>query len=340
MHENLESIINNIINLLNIEKLKENDFEGFKPVYPFNTEDIASVLCVFEPYIINQDILTVTGSGDVILDLLLKGANKITCFDINKTSSHFALLKLAAIKAKISLEDYSNYFLAKGKIDEVYCFDIYLKFCDFLPSEERYIWDKVYDFINKNNIKITGLNTTFAFQQFDNFFGFPCRNWTLHNPNGYLTEDNYSKLLKIVETKSLEDIKFIDSALFDLPKKLQNNKYTFIYLSNIMDFTSTFIKEKSLNKRLNIFSEFIKNEVKSWTIQDGIVIASFYSDFRTNTHNNIYYNFKDCLKIFNQDDNYYLLDLLPYNHKDKIITFCNKKLGKQLLIKHDEFDFY
>ena len=83
-------------------------FAGYTPVYSFNTEDSASVFHHFRDYIKGQKVLTVTGSGDAILDLLLYGAKKIVSFDVNKSTIFYSKLKIAFIKSGLDKKCIQN----------------------------------------------------------------------------------------------------------------------------------------------------------------------------------------------------------------------------------------
>lgn len=341
----IEEEIASILKLLDKPNANDDEFNeleifsGFKPVYPFNTEDAASVFLTYSPYIAGQDILTVTASGDSILDLFLAGAKSITCFDSNKTAKHYAALKFAAVKAKLSFEEFSAFFFAEDCSSRLYDYNIYKKIREHLPDVEKKVWDAVYQKTKKDNIEFNPRNTNITYQQFDNFIGFRCYNWTADNEYGYFNEENYNRLIEIVENKSFNDITFIDSPLFELDEKLQNRKFAFVYLSNIMDYTSTFIDAETLDERLEIFKSFISNVASKWTISNGIVVVSFINNFRKFSKD-MHYDVNKYRPKFESIDDFYMLDILPNNSKDIIIVYCNKELGRNLLIKHDAFDFY
>lgn len=335
----VEEEISNILELLDIKILNEKDaFSGFKPVYPFNTENIASVYLTYSPYIEGQDILTVTGSGDSILDLFLQGAKSVTCFDSNKTAKHYAALKFAAAKARLSFEEFSRFFYAEDFSSRLYDYRLYLRIREQLPDVEKQVWDAVYSKVHDNNLEFDPKKTNITYQQFDNFIGFRCQNWTIYNRDGYLSKENYDKLLDAVEDKSFEDITFIDAPLFELNEYLQNRKFAFVYCSNIMDYTSTFIEGKVLSERLEIFKEFIKNVASKWVIDNGIIVVSFVSGFRQFS-DDTYYDVDKYRPMFRSVDGFYMLDILPSNSNDLIIVYCNKTLGQKLLIKHDAYDY-
>ena len=110
--------------------------ERFNKVYPFTTENIAGYL---DMDLTGKKIITVTGSGDHIINAILKGCNDITTFDINPLTKEFMELKLEKIK-ELSLDEYLDYFsnLDQDKYNYKY-FDIQNKIdCNLYLNEENY----------------------------------------------------------------------------------------------------------------------------------------------------------------------------------------------------------
>ncbi len=109
----------------------------FDKIYPFTTENIAGYMDELD--LTNKKIITVTGSGDHIINAILKGCIDITTFDINPLTKEFMELKLEKIK-KLSLEEYLEYFsnLDKDKYNYKY-FDIQNKIdCNLYLNRENY----------------------------------------------------------------------------------------------------------------------------------------------------------------------------------------------------------
>ena len=110
--------------------------ERFNKVYPFTTENIAGYM---DMDLTGKKIITVTGSGDHIINAILKGCNDITTFDINPLTKEFMELKLEKIK-ELSLEEYLEFFsnLDKDKYNYKY-FDIQNKIdCNLYLNEVNY----------------------------------------------------------------------------------------------------------------------------------------------------------------------------------------------------------
>ena len=110
--------------------------ERFNKVYPFTTENIAGYM---DMDLTGKKIITVTGSGDHIINAILKGCNDITTFDINPLTKEFMELKLEKIK-ELSLDEYLEYFsnLDKDKYNYKY-FDIQNKIdCNLYLNKTNY----------------------------------------------------------------------------------------------------------------------------------------------------------------------------------------------------------
>ncbi|MBQ4031351.1 MAG: DUF3419 family protein [Bacilli bacterium] len=110
--------------------------ERFNKVYPFTTENIAGYM---DMDLTGKKIITVTGSGDHIINAILKGCNDITTFDINPLTKEFMELKLEKIK-ELSLDEYLEYFsnLDEDKYNYKY-FDIQNKIdCNLYLNEVNY----------------------------------------------------------------------------------------------------------------------------------------------------------------------------------------------------------
>lgn len=96
------SIKKSIDDILNSSKLKFGE-QSF--IYTFTNENIKQYLQYFDLH--QKDILTVTGSGDHVLNMLLSVA-KIDAFDINLFAYYFLILKKYAV-ATLELDEYLSF---------------------------------------------------------------------------------------------------------------------------------------------------------------------------------------------------------------------------------------
>ena len=83
-------------------------FGEYASVYIFTTESLSSYIDKLK--VKNKDILTVTGSGDQLLNLALNGAKTVDNFDINKNAYYFVQLKLAALQS-LNYDEFLNFFV-------------------------------------------------------------------------------------------------------------------------------------------------------------------------------------------------------------------------------------
>lgn len=310
--------------IYNGQKQGNHMFSGYTPVYPFNTEDISSVFKKRRNYIENGSILTVTGSGDALLDLFLNGANEVTCFDTNGSAKYYAKLKFCAIKSGLSYEEYLEFFLGKNDTS-ILNYDIYKKFSHTLDEDTKKYWDNIYEYLNVSNQKLDSNKHSLLYSIRD-FFG--TANCTYQNPNSYCSEENFRILQEILKTKSMDDnVRFIDAPLFELRKNLGSSEFDYIYLSNIMDFTSTFING-SLPERLEKFREFIQSELSKNVSEDGTIDIAFLKENKAIT-SDVFYRSDEYVSFFRPEDGFFIHNLEPYNHEDHIISFYNWILKPQ-----------
>ncbi|MCM1053090.1 MAG: DUF3419 family protein [Ruminococcus sp.] len=289
-------------------------FEGYTRIYPFNTEDSSSVFKIQEDKIRNKDTLTVTGSGDALLDLFMYGASTVTCFDINGLAKFYALLKFSFVKAGMSYHEFETFFLGKDTV--ILSKKIYDKYSSFLDRNLKRFWDSIYEYLNANNVNLVNSEHNLFYKIYD-FFG--TANKSYHNNCSYFGNgENYTKLQEILKNKTLNDINFVDSSLFDLSEKLVGKKYGYAYLSNILDFTDLYFDSKNELDRKLAFKEFVLNNLTSivednGTIDVGYITQNWQLD---NTYT----------LAFTKDEDFDIKDLEPYNDKDKVIVFVNRKL--------------
>lgn len=327
--------------LLTVETHNENQFKGYTPVYAFNTDDSSSVFVNHQEYIQDNNVLTVTGSGDAIIDLFLNGAKSVTCFDVNKSAKYFAKLKIASIKSGLNYEDFVRYFHGNHIGDEILTYETYQKLAHLLDKDTRKYWDSIYEFMQSNDIVLKNNNTKIIYEQYSSFLSFPCLNKTLNNPVSYATKANYEKAQKIIQTKTTNDITFIDTDILDLSNKLDNKIFNYIYLSNIMDFTSLFINSEDLLERLTYYKNFIRDILTKYLTKTGIITVSFISDFRS-LSDDVFYSLEEYKEVFKESEDFFFESLYPYNKKDHIIFLANKNLANSLKQKQYQLlnDFF
>lgn len=291
-------------------------FKGYTRIYPFNTEDSSSVFKVQEDKIKEKDVLTVTGSGDALLDLILYGAHSITCFDINGMAKFYAILKVTFIKSGMNYIEYKEFFLGNGTV--ILNKDIYDKYSSYLSDELKQFWDGIYEYLRVNNRQLLNSEHN-LFYKIYSFFG--SANQSYHNKCSYFNnEESYNKLQGILKDRNLSDINFVDSSLFDLPQVLSGKKYDYAYLSNIFDFAELYFNHPDKVDRKIAFKDFVLNNLSTIIKEDGTIDAGFIAaGWRDMTYD-------DYGLIFSPEEGFTIKDLYPYNREDKVIVFKNRKL--------------
>ena len=227
-------------------------FKNFEPTYSFSNENLKDYYKLFN--IKNGDILTVSGSGDQVLNAVLNGCKSVDCFDSNTLSYYNLMLKINAIKY-LDINDFLKLYSLLKPVDTRK--NYYLKFNDLMENDIKIFWDFIFSkkgdlfrecFINKTS-------------SLDNI--------------AYLDSKNY-EILK----RSPYNITFSNTDVFELPNIYQK-KYDFINLSNICDYINDTDKFIELINKLKINN--LKNNgsiliAYSWRRPYSYSITNYISD--------------------------------------------------------------
>lgn len=295
--------------------IKENSFSGFagvSPLYTFNTEDSACVFYDNQEKIKNSIVLTVTGSGDAILDLFLYGAEKVIAFDTNILTIFFAELKFIAAKY-LSFDEFKMFF---SNFDE----KIYRRIESNLSNNCRMFWNELYRFCKVVDKPIKNNENGGLFYPTMSLF---TANDTIGNKKGYYTEEQYLKLQRILDDKSLDDVSLINCDLFDLPNKVNLKDVSYAYLSNIMDFLVGVDKMKLDTSSLKDFKDYILNILLPVLKENADVDLSY---LKSNWHmpNDI----DTYLSIYSLDEGFSIRPLS--NRRDSILEYESSVLEKNV----------
>lgn len=198
--------------------------ERFSSIYPFTTENIAGYMSELD--LTDKKVVTVTGSSDHIINIILKGCTNITTFDINPLTKYYMDLKLSAIK-ELSYKEFLDFMLYDTNIS----FDYEIIRRLDISKESKDFW---LNELSKNDndglkMKHSGLFNLKYFE-FQNKI----------NCNLYLNEENYAKIRNRL---GIVKIRFIKSNLKDLEL---DEKYDYMFLSNISDYINAFYEDNYL----------------------------------------------------------------------------------------------
>lgn len=234
-----------IDNIMASSKLK---FSNRSFIYTFTNECIKDYLNFFD--LKDKKILTVTGSGDHILNMLL-AVNNIDTFDINLYAYYFYVLKKYSL-ITLELDEYLDFFLDKeinynkkvfNKIKKNWNNEVYIK--DF------------FEYVFRNYNKNIPLFTNNKYQDKEKYI----------ENNTYLDEINYYKLKKNLQNKN---VNFINS---NFTKLNLTNQYDYIFISNITDYLNNMFDNNSLRS----YKKFLYKSIIPYLKENGKIISYLYN---------------------------------------------------------------
>ena len=297
--------MDDIIRYLKYMKSLSSSFGNYSKLYSFTTENIYGFLKNYD--LNNKKVLTVAGSGDQRLNLLLMGASDVTCFDINPLSRMQLELKDAAIK-NVNYEKFVKFFGAYTKK-----YGDYYKMLDsrIFSEIEKDLDNDTYTFFNyiiNQSDSIKPKNVYFDF--FDNKLN------KLVKFNNYLEQENYIKLKNIIKYKK---INFIRSNIIDLKDNIKDEKYDMILLSNISDYTHNLYAYNDLENYYKLILSLTDNLNMYGIMQVGYI----YNNYSEHDGVGSFHNKSKRQKYFTTDIFHtVLVDSYNLNSfKDKVITY-------------------
>ncbi len=240
--------------------------EKFNSICPFTTENIAGYMKKLD--LENKKVITVTASGDHILNLVVKGCKYITAYDINLLAQKYAELKLAGMR-QLDYKDFLKVFLYETsdtlKYEIIKSLELEQEISDYWITE-----------LKRHNNNGLELRKSILF------------NTKYFNPaskikqNLYLDEENYQKTR---EKLSSININYINTDIKDL--KLSSS-YDYMFLSNISDYLNQMFTNNYLEKYANLLNQFSV---------ENIYFAYLY-DIYNKTPRSIIDNISEVKKVF------------------------------------------
>lgn len=217
-------------------------------IYTFTNECIKDYLKIFD--LKSKEILTVTGSGDHFLNMLLDVDN-IDTFDINLYAYYFYILKSYSL-ITLELDEYLDFFLDKesnyskklfGKIKQNWNnnFDV------------KYFFDYVFTKYDKHTTLFT--NNKYSDRE------------QLIKNNTYLEEKNYYKLKNDISNKT---VNFINS---NLTRLNLGKKYDYIFISNITDYLNNMFNPEPLKS----YKKFLYKSIIPHLKESGKLVSYLYN---------------------------------------------------------------
>lgn len=238
----------------------------FNSIYPFTTENIAGYMKKLD--LENKKVITVTASGDHILNLVVKGCKYITAYDINPLAQKYAKLKLAGMR-QLDYKDFLKVFLYETsdtlKYEIIKSLELEQEISDYWITE-----------LKRHNNNGLELRKSILF------------NTKYFNPaskikqNLYLDEENYQKTR---EKLSSININYINT---DIKELKLSSSYDYMFLSNISDYLNQMFTNNYLEKYANLLNQFSV---------ENIYFAYLY-DIYNKTPRSIIDNITEVKKVF------------------------------------------
>ena len=196
------------------------DIRNYAPVYLFTTENIKGLINSVD--ILDKNVLTVSSSSDHIFNMLLSGAKRVECYDINIFTKYFYYLKSACIKT-FTYDEFLLFFFPTRFRNRVFDDKMFFSVLENIGDEKAKIfWFKLF---NKYGGKKIYYSNLFSKDSYAKTICIACNNY-LSN------EDSYKALQQILVNYNYT---FYLVDVFNNIKVLPNKQYDFIYLSNILD---------------------------------------------------------------------------------------------------------
>ncbi len=246
-------------------------FSKYSQIYSFATENIAGY---FPKLGLNgKRVLTVSGSGDHIINAYLYGARKVDSFDINMLSSAITDLKIKANK-KLSLSEFKDFFFRRSNALD---FSIYSGLRSQLSNKNKFFFDKAYQYFEKDG---------FAMRESELFNNrYDERQLKIMN-NPYLQSEMAYKLAAF--QLQGKQSKWICSSVEDLESRLNvEQEFDVVLLSNISDYAKTMFSGQQ--DYLQIFCDRVIVPLEQHLSSEGIICAAYIYDARKEQSSNEQY---------------------------------------------------
>lgn len=117
-------------------------------IYRTTTENIS----LYKDFLRNRErILSVTASGDQVLNSILFDSYNIDTFDISDFPKYFLRLKIAAVLS-LNKDDFIKFFVNPSYKDEEYLYDLYCLIRKNLDKSDKKFWDSLFNFFDINEV--------------------------------------------------------------------------------------------------------------------------------------------------------------------------------------------
>lgn len=258
---------------LNLEEIDINKFNSISQIYSFTTENIAGYFECLE--FTDKSILTVSASGDHIINAFYKGAKTVIGFDINYLALIFTELKLVALE-QLNYEEFLQFFMINETNDidrnkSALDYEVYVnRLREHLSKDVSEYWNVIYRNFNNNGYELR--NSYIFNNKYDN-------NNVKISSNIYLkSELAYDKAKEEIGKKEIvllnSNYRHINS--LDLPNLA---KCDIILMSNISDYIQNLYNIDS-----NYLEEYIKELIYEFKNKNNQIVCAYLYDVQNNEY--------------------------------------------------------
>ena len=267
---------------LNLKEIDINSFSKLSQIYSFTTENIAGYFkqLQFE----NKTVLTVSASGDHIINAFYEGASKVYGFDINYLALIFTELKLIALQS-LNYKEFLDFFMINNENDieknkNAFDYEIYIhKLRSRLLEHTAEKWDVIYQNFKNNGYDLR--NSYIFNNKYDN-------NSVKLKSNLYLkSELDYNKAKEKIKEK---EIILINSNYKDInSQNLPNLRdCDIILMSNISDYIKNLY-----NYKTNYLEQYLEDIISRFKNENNKIVCAYLYDiqntiYRSEIDNHIY----------------------------------------------------
>lgn len=279
--------------------------EYFKKIYSFATENISFIQKL--PLQRNNTALTITGSGDQAILLVLQDFKEITCIDSNYLAKFFAELKIVAMK-HFSFVEFISFF--KNNL-ETFNYKQFKKISYFLSPETEKFWSQQYI-----NYRYNGLNIRKS-----DLFNLEYDLWDnkIHNVPYLQSEDVY---LEIQSKLQFVHFSFIVENFLTYST---DKKFDLILLSNIADYSHKIFQGDYIKS----FKTYFLEKSISLLNDYGLVMFAYIYDFENQGHSYLRnkINLPVIRKMYFSEFSYQelLISSAIQNFQNDVICFIQKE---------------
>ncbi|VAW31888.1 hypothetical protein MNBD_CPR01-233 [hydrothermal vent metagenome] len=214
-----------------VDQKKNTKMTSTSPMYIYATEMVSNYYSTL--HLDKNTVLTISGSGDQVLNAYFFGAEDVVSFDLNKYSFFITNLKFTAVKV-LSYTEFLNFFGSKHN-DANFDYDLYQKIRPGINKRTKDFFDSIYEENLYSGSTIIKSEKYFRQRGHLSLKSADAINIYLKN------EKNYLILRNSIKNKKLT---FIQSDIIGISKKIRfsKRKFDLINISNVINYLSASVK--------------------------------------------------------------------------------------------------